>query len=409
MSAPRIVGDYCTNMYNSIKNMIRKYLPLLSFILLWFLHQDIVPGYGETFQGSDLLDIQSGTEPLINISRDNSDLKILIEQLSNSDPDERVKALRALGGKGDPRATEPILGALKDRKTAVRDAAFAALNELVESLKTKQDVKALSMILRYPDKIIRQTAISALGSIPSSQSAEILVAELADSDSRIREEALKSLKTIGRPSVEPLIQSLKSDDISVRINSVMLLGEIAEKRAVEPLTEMLTFHSDDLAVDSIRLRLESATALGSIRDPLAAPALIDALRDPSPQVRERSALALYELGPGIADQLIKVLMDKDADVRINAARLLGEFEDAESVEPLSKAVTVDMADDNAWLFRVEVAKALGRIKDPQAIEILNLLLSDRVHYVRDMAEWAIKEISGKEIEKNQDSWWKKIF
>jgi len=390
-------------------DMIKKYLPCILFILLWFMYQGNAPGYGEIGHNSDSLDVHAGAEPFVNIARDDADLRILMEKLSDPDPDERVKALQVLGGRGDPRATEPILAALKDRKTAVRDAAFAALSELVASLKTKRDVKTLGMILRYPENIIRQTAISALGDIPTAQSAEILVGELADPDARIQAKTLEALKKIDRPAAEPLMKSLKSDDISVRINSVMLLGDIGEKGAVEPLIEMLKFHSDDLAVDSIRLRLESATALGRIKDPLAAPALIDTLRDTSPQVRERAASALQELGPAIADQLTKVLMDEDANVRINAARILGEIKDTESVEPLIRALLVDMGEDKSWLFRVDAAKALGKIGDPRAIEPLNMLLSDRVSYVRDMAAWAITEISGKDVKKKQKSWWKKIF
>lgn len=389
--------------------MIKKYFPLMLFILFWFLHQSNMPGYGEIEQNSSPLTVNAGVAPFIDVTREDSDLIILIEQLSDPDPDARLRALQALGGRGDPLATEAILGALKDRKTAVRDAAFAALNELMESLKSKHDVETLGIILRYPENIIRQIAISALGDIPTAQSAEMLVGELADPDARIRDKTLEALKKIDQPAAEPLMKSLKSDDISVRINSVMLLGDIGGKGAVEPLIETLKYHSDDLVVDSIRLRIESASALGKIKDPFATPALIDALRDTSPQVRERAAFALQAFGPTVAAQLIKVLMDEDAGVRINAARILGEIRDTESVEPLIQALLVDMGEDNSWVFRVEAAKALGKIKDSRAIEPLNLLLSDRVSYVRDMAAWAIMEISGKGVEKKQNSWWRKIF
>jgi|WetSurSiteA1Bulk_404760.scaffolds.fasta_scaffold01384_8 HEAT repeat protein len=402
----KIVTQICIII---LHDMLKKYLPLISFVLLWFMSQNIPSVYAETSQVNSPSEDNPNADQVVNVLKDDSDLRLLIQQLSNPEPEERVKALKAMGEKGDPLAAEPILAALKDRKTAVRDAAFAALNKLVESLKVKQDVKTLGMILQYPDNIIRQLAIKSLGDIPTAQSAEMLIGKIADPDERIRDKTVEALKKIGRPAAEPLIQSLKSDDIRVRINCVMLLREIGDKRAVEPLIEMLQFHSDDVAVDSIRLRLESATALGRIRDPLAGPALINALRDTSPQVRERAALALQELGPAVADQLIKVLMDENLNVRVNAARILGEIKDAGSVEPLIQALLVDMDEDKSWLFRVEAAKALGKIKDPRAIESLNMLLSDRVSYVRDMAAWAINEISGKGAEKKQDSWWKKIF
>jgi HEAT repeat protein len=389
--------------------MVNKYLPLIVFILLWITFQSILSVCAETSEINAPSEVKPKDDLAVNSSRDDSDVKRLLEQLSNPEPDERVKALRALGSKGDPRAVEPILATLKDRKTVVRDAAYTALNELVGSLKIKQDVRTLGTILHYQDTSIRQIAISALGDIHTAQSAEMLVGELADPDARIQNTVLEALKGIGPPAGEPLIKSLNNDDISIRVNSVMLLGGMEEKRAVDPLIEMLNFQSDDFALNSIRLRLESATALGKIRDPRAGPALINALRDTSPRVRERAASALQEIGPAVADQLRNVLTDEDTGVRINAARILGEFKDTASVEPLIQAVLVDIAEDKSWLFRVEVAKALGKIKDPRAIDPLNTLLSDRVSYVRDMAEWAINEISGKGVEKKQDSWWKKIL
>jgi len=389
--------------------MVNKYLPLIVFILLWITFQSILSVCAETSEINAPSEVKPKDDLAVNSSRDDSDVKRLLEQLSNPEPDERVKALRALGSKGDPRAVEPILATLKDRKTVVRDAAYTALNELVGSLKIKQDVRTLGIILHYQDTSIRQIAISALGDIHTAQSAEMLVGELADPDARIQNTVLEALKGIGPPAGEPLIKSLNNDDISIRVNSVMLLGGMEEKRAVDPLIEMLNFQSDDFALNSIRLRLESATALGKIRDPRAGPALINALRDTSPRVRERAASALQEIGPAVADQLRNVLTDEDTGVRINAARILGEFKDTASVEPLIQAVLVDIAEDKSWLFRVEVAKALGKIKDPRAIDPLNTLLSDRVSYVRDMAEWAINEISGKGVEKKQDSWWKKIL
>ena len=49
----------------------------------------------------------------------------------------------------------------------------------------------------------------------------------------------------------------------------------------------------------------------------------------------------------------------------------------------------------SWILRSEVAKALGKIGDPYAIQPLQELINDRDAYVREIAEAALEEIERK--------------
>jgi HEAT repeat protein len=354
-------------------------------------------------------DVRKNAAKALGYMNDPRAVDPLINALGDSDTNVRKTAIESLGKLGNPRAVGPILASLKDRKTIIQNAAFDALRILMTALKERRDTETLGMVLRYPELGVRISALESLGDIPTSQSAEKLIPLLDDPDNRIRSSAISALKKIGSPAAEQLISALKSDDIGTRIITAMILGEIGDKRAVEPLTEALTFHSETLPLDAAKLRAEAATALGKIRDSRAIQPLIAALKDENPPVRERAGWALKEIGPEIVEPLTKVLMDNYPETQISAARILGDLKDPRSVEPLIQALVLDSGQDTSWLFRVEAAKALGKIKDPRAVETLNMLLGDRVSQVRDMAEWAIKEISGTGPEKKKDSWWKNIL
>jgi len=86
-------------------------------------------------------------------------------------------------------------------------------------------------------------------------------------------------------------------------------------------------------------RLRAAQLLGPLGAPTALPALIDALRDPAPKVRELAASALIPLKDVRAlPQLETVLLgDNDPDVRGAAAQALGELDDMAALEPLERA------------------------------------------------------------------------
>ena len=86
--------------------------------------------------------------------------------------------------------------------------------------------------------------------------------------------------------------------------------------------------------------------------------------------------------------LIKALRyKKDEDVRVNAARALGQIGGARAVRPLTKALA-----DNESSVRREATKALGQIGDPQAVEALAGALEDGDSWVRREAAEALGKI-----------------
>lgn len=90
----------------------------------------------------------------------------------------------------------------------------------------------------------------------------------------------------------------------------------------------------------------------------------------------------------IAEPFIKALKDKDIEIRIYAARTLGELKYEKAVEPLIQV----LKDENPGV-RSVAAWALGEIKAVKAIGPLIQLLKDE--FVRRNADDALKKIRGK--------------
>jgi HEAT repeat protein len=395
---------------------VMRIIPLIISILC-FLPQAIVYAGHENERPAVSEDTRHETPNADIIPDHNALIKSLSEKLSAPDPSERVRAAQELGKMGQSTTSEMLYlihilsdTILKDRKTSVRSAAFDSLTKLATALKDRQDVKTLGTILQNPDVGLYRTTIELLADIPNTQSAETLVPFLGNSDSRIRDSVKAALKKIGNPSVVPLISQLNNEDVNIRIIAAMLLGEIKDKRAVEPLIGVLNFRAEQQQLDAEKLRIEAVSALGEIGDVRAIQPLIAVFKDSSPRVREHAARALKKMGALAVGPLNKALMDQDMDTEVNAAMILGDIGDPRSVEPLIQSMLVNAGEDRAWSFRLEAAKALGKIKDPRALDPLKLLLQDKVSPVRDMAQWAIGQISGKSIEKKEaDGFWKKIL
>lgn len=110
-------------------------------------------------------------------------------------------------------------------------------------------------------------------------------------------------------------------------------------------------------------------------------ALVAALADSSPGVREKAALALaLQSGPEVVEPLIRALADTDSQVREKAAMGLALRRDPRSVEPLLAA----MADPDSQV-REKAALALGTTGDRRARAALEAATNDPDSQVREKA------------------------
>ena len=141
-------------------------------------------------------------------------VKPLIQSLKDIDYTVREKAAGALGKMRDIRAVEPLIQALKD------------LADEQEFLSRQWKVMAKSFMTKPLSQVQREEDCSrALNSIA------------------------KALVRIGKPAVEPLIFELRDRHYAVRMKAAWALGMIGDKRAVEPLLQVIEEDKEKIVQD----------------------------------------------------------------------------------------------------------------------------------------------------------------
>ncbi|HJR41062.1 MAG TPA: HEAT repeat domain-containing protein [Gemmatimonadaceae bacterium] len=216
--------------------------------------------------------------------------------------------------------------------------------------------------------------------------AEALVEALVSAGSISDRRAYFDAMLNCRSGVRVLLFMLGDERWYVVRNACDLLGELRVTDADAQLTRLLD-HEDE------RVRAAAAGALAKIGTGVAAKGLRVALRDASPEVRERAAAALGSTrGARSAASLIKAI-DREEDIRVQMAMLtaLGQIGTPDAVQKL-----VTIAKPDARLFkknkaslRAAAVHALAEAKTPLAIATLQSLLRDKEKDVRGAAAWVL--------------------
>ena len=303
-----------------------------------------------------------------------------LRQLSADDWKTREVAAQKMGELKDSKCVEPLIAALKDGHSSVRQMAEWALvqfgaeavtslavalrNRNVEVRKSAASalaqirepaVAALGMILNDPDAVVRETAALTLARIGTRGAIEQLTSALRYGDSGAKEAAASGLSRLGAKAVDPLVAALAdnrnqgSDTAAaalVRIGKPAvpkLIASLRNSDAWEPASEALS------RIDPDWSKSESAKS--------AVTAFIEALGDSDKRKRKTAAVVLGHIGDIAAiDRLIEVLSDEDAEVRENAATALAELGDPRAVPHLIAALR-----DTATETRAAAAGALMRL------------------------------------------------
>lgn len=345
-------------------------------------------------------------------------------ELLEKDPEQVVQfaAAKALGRLGDEQAVDALIAAMKHPKYQVRQAAITSLGVIgVEKAR-----KPLRKALKSPDKRVRASAIGMLGEIGDKQSYKALLAALGEKDLVVLNAAVFAMKIMGdEKAIEPLTRvlgarlrnqpftterrldrgiryighyygwsprsgasralariggqkaadalmtALRDPKDDVVRNAAIALGEMGDRRAVKPLTEIMLQH--------ISVRAKSGAVIGLCKLGIGAayrpgPEVLARVTTESEQLLLAEALAKH-VDRGRADKLISQLKHEDAKLRRAAAQILGFAKDARAVVPL-----IECLDDSDKYTRRAVAQALGRLADTRATKPLTRQLEDKEVY-----------------------------
>ncbi|WP_236685616.1 HEAT repeat domain-containing protein [Geobacter pickeringii] len=314
----------------------------------------------------------------------------LIQALHAPDPEIRRNAIKSISARRDPAAVEALTATLRDEDFCVRGRAVEALGRIND----RRVVTVLVDAWKHGDGTMKSSVEGALLHIEIPGAADELINLLHDKEAhRLHGAAAKALGDIGdRRAVEPLIRAL--DGPGRDLHMVKTLAKLGNPRAVEPLLGLLRKSRSNETFDANNYLNESIEALGDLKDRRATGDLVPLLKKGNWYVKGITARALGKIGDtGAVEPLIDGLCDKEENLRKNAAIALAEIRDDRAIAPL---VTVLNKSDDTSL-REAAAWALGKFGNQRVIApLVATLKSDKSIDVRRQAAYALGKCNSSE-------------
>jgi len=236
---------------------------------------------------------------------------------------------------------------LKHRSPAVRERAALAIGRIGD----KRGTAALIELLQgEKDEQARAMAAFALGEMEDAQAVPALMALL---------EAGKAAPAVRARPAEALGKIIPPNN--------QLLGQASIEQINARLIEQLPDPQITLTVEKKMLTMLTIVAIRAGRAASAEP-LTRQLKSGDADIRALVANVLGRTRQPIAPAipaLLEALNDSDAQARANAARALGAMKEAQAVEPLIKLLT-----DKSEQAQVNTIRALAALNDNRAVEPL---------------------------------------
>ena len=289
--------------------------------------------------------------------------RVIVPLLNDRQASVRHAAMRTLGKLKEPGAVNALVARLREDQEAA-SAALEAIGAPAES--------ALVALLREHDKALRQTAAKLLRTVATRDSLEAIKAAAADPDHAIAAPAMEAWKRIDPQSVTAAAISafeLESPDParwgaalerlgktkveiehrariaakltalalheekSLRSRAVALLPAWADEGVVPALIKLIDLRTED------QKRKRAILALGAMRDPSGAAAVAKYVGNDTAEVLE----ALRAMGGLAQDQVIALLENPDANIRLRAVGILRDNADVQAIPALQKLAAAEPA------------------------------------------------------------------
>lgn len=224
-----------------------------------------------------------------------------------------------------------------------------------------------------------------LSSCAPADDAEALFYDLDNSDYEVRYEAQQKLAEIMRQGrYDAFMRSLNSDNLLIRANSIVYLGQMPQpdaRRALRSLLEvdrrmMLPFNPVHMSPDKNKVdsRVLVATMFSRTEgDPEAITTLLKGVNmEHEPEIIVGTCLAVGALGdPGGVPFLVEALGHQDVEVARAAVEGLGHVGGPDALGALTEAL-----DHPSRVVRIDIMSALDLWPREESGEALRLLGSD---------------------------------
>ena len=246
----------------------------------------------------------------------------LIARIEGKDPVGRMHIIGVLAGFNVPKVRDALQLTLKDPSKFVRAASLQALAKMDGPI----DPKVICRLLRDPEMDIQNLAVDVLCKAKHPDTVHHLVDALKDESEYARRAAVEVLNDVGdESSIKYLMGAIKDDDWWVRSRAADALGKIGGVRVINAALALVTDRDEEIR----RLAIE---ILNQTKDERALKHLIEASRDSDWWVSERAVDAIGAIGNRKAvPRLIEMLSENPASFP-TVARALGKIGDPRAVD-----------------------------------------------------------------------------
>lgn len=295
--------------------------------------------------------IRARVAGIFGMTKDVSVVPVLLEALGDEYFQVRSQAALALSNIGDEKVIPALISLLKDREDEVRMAACVAIGKFRDPSTFDEIANVLLDDLKID---VRRTAARVLGETKHPVALPFLMEALRDSFWWYEREQnvidlLQAIQNMGSMAVDPLIEALSDREGRVRKFAAMILGELGDTRAIEPLGMAIY----DLHHEIGREAAESLGLFGA----KALDILTEALNHPEGMVRGHAVVALGKIQDArVAPSLIKMLSDPDREVQKLTIQSLGNLKDERAI-PALKEIASNRADKEMSMLAKQVIEA----------------------------------------------------
>jgi HEAT repeat protein len=282
--------------------------------------------------------------------------KIILEGLSNSNPQVRVIAIEMAAATNNQQFMTGVQRLTKDELVLIRFAAAVAIGDAKYSA-AKNDV---SQLLKDSDEDVRLAADYAIVMLGGSKSyTQQIRAALAGNNQQVRANAAFLLGKIRDKDALPLLYQLIQDEASddrVRLNAIEAIARLGDEKIYQKLWAILISAYADDRVFGIR-------AMGALGTSRAKDSLLTMLKDDLPEVRLVAAEQLGCLGDTAGERIVanalthdvSAAMDQEEKARIQtlAAMAIGQIR-----TPTLKKFLPELLKSDSQFARLAAAKAV---------------------------------------------------
>ncbi|HEY0351019.1 MAG TPA: HEAT repeat domain-containing protein, partial [Gemmatimonadales bacterium] len=274
--------------------------------------------------------------------------ELLAELLLHPSPNLRELAIASIrrAGRSD-LGTELIQRAAGDSEPSLRASALDTLR----TLRLDRALPAALTGAADADPRVRAAAIHLAGTLGSPDIADVIRAHAADPEPSVRAAAARALGAIKARAAHAELARLMDDPVSAVREAAVLAVADAGLRQLEPKLGELLGDSEEA------VRSAAARSLAALGDRAAVPALLRAFPQASPPHREGIAAAVSRLDPGALAGLIDSLVQRnDTGGKLAVTRILGRMRQPESLEML-----IRLSRDPDAHVRTAALESLGRL------------------------------------------------